>query len=385
MTDHREYPRIRVSGSPRERGEQYGRQARERVHASRAGYEKVFRHGAGLSWPESVESVRHLVAPVAEAYPRYLEEMEGIATGAELAFEDVFTMNARTEVIWSAAVRHADVDLARYARECSAFALMPTRTEDGHTLIGQNWDWLVHSFDSLVVLEVEQTDGPNFVTLVEAGLLAKTSMNSAGIGVTVNAMVSSLDRAESGIPFHVLIRALADSESVTAAIQTASKHRRASSGNYLVASADGLAVDLETMPGDYRGVLPRIPVNGALVHANHFLGTMPEGSDLVALELADSLIRQQRIETTIAGASAPATLDTLRIALSDHADYPASVCCHSRPEDDEADRWASVGSVVMDLDDRVLHLSDGNPCEHPYRRLTFDGLLDGAPIRTRTA
>lgn len=83
------------------------------------------------------------------------------------------------------------------------------------------------------MLEVEQPDRPNFVTVVEAGLLAKASLNSAGLGIAVNALVTSLDCGELGVPFHVLIRAFADCESLSDAIYVATKNTRASSGNYL--------------------------------------------------------------------------------------------------------------------------------------------------------
>jgi hypothetical protein len=42
----------------------------------------------------------------------------------------------------------------------------------------------LHAARTLVVLEVRQPDGPNFVTVVEAGLLAKTGMNAAGLGLS---------------------------------------------------------------------------------------------------------------------------------------------------------------------------------------------------------
>jgi len=39
-----EYPRIRVSGPPRQRGWAYGEQARDRIHRSVAGYRQAFAH-----------------------------------------------------------------------------------------------------------------------------------------------------------------------------------------------------------------------------------------------------------------------------------------------------------------------------------------------------
>jgi isopenicillin-N N-acyltransferase-like protein len=49
------------------------------------------------------------------------------------------------------------------------------------------------------VLEVEQETGPNFVSVVEAGV-AKTGMNSSGLGVTTNAHVTDEDRGAPDIP-----------------------------------------------------------------------------------------------------------------------------------------------------------------------------------------
>jgi isopenicillin-N N-acyltransferase-like protein len=370
------YPRIRVSGSPGERGHQYGSQAKDRVHAGMAGYERAFAHSAGWTWAQAVDAAAHLVGPVRELFPAYVEEMEGIARGAGLTFADVFTMNARTEVMWAATVRQTEAERSRFARECSAFALLPQRTESGHTLLGQNWDWLSHSFDSLVVLEVEQEDKPNFVTVVEAGLLAKASLNSSGLGVAVNTMVTSADVAGPGLPYHVLIRAFADCDTLTEAIYMASKHERSSSGNYLLAHADGLAVDLETTPGDYRGVTPLLPQDGALVHTNHFIAPIPGSEDVGHYAMADSLIRLQRIQASIIDDRTLATVERLRTAMSDHADFPAAVCCHPDPRSADGDQWATVMSVVMDLDARELYVSQGNPCQHPLERLTFEGLLD---------
>ena len=66
----------------------------------------------------------------------------------------------------------------RQQGECSAFASLPAASAEAHTLVGQNSDWRLHSFDTVVVLEARQDEGPDFVTVVEAGLLAKTGMNS---------------------------------------------------------------------------------------------------------------------------------------------------------------------------------------------------------------
>jgi isopenicillin-N N-acyltransferase-like protein len=340
-----------------------------------AGYQKAFAQSAGWTWQQARDAVAHLVEPVQAVCPQYLDEMDGIADGAGLEVADIFTMNARTEVMWAATARQAEADRATLSRECSSFALLPQRTACGHTLIGQNWDWLSHSFDTLVLLEVEQDGSPNFVTLVEAGLLAKTSMNSSGLGVAVNSLVTSADKAEPGLPFHVLIRAFADCDTITDAVYLATKHRRSSSGNYLLAHSDGLAVNLETTPGGYQGVTPQLPSAGVLVHTNHFVSPVPGSHDVAPYAMADSLIRLQRVRTHIADAPGLATVETLHKALGDHADFPSAVCCHPDARSAADMEWATVASVIMDLDERVMYLSEGNPCQYRPELLTFGGLL----------
>ncbi|MCZ7536254.1 MAG: hypothetical protein M5T61_10210 [Acidimicrobiia bacterium] len=90
------------------------------------------------------------------ALPQYIEELGGIARGSGLPFNDVLAMNVRTELIFAAKAR-----LAREQRgECSSFAILPARSVTGHTVIGQNWDWLPDCADSLVVLEAVQMTAP---------------------------------------------------------------------------------------------------------------------------------------------------------------------------------------------------------------------------------
>src|SRR5262249_23475935 len=145
--------------------------------------------------------------PIAEFRPSSLEELRGISEGAGLDLVDVLAINVRTEIMFAAKARQAAL-AERGPAECSAFALVPSAGMPGPTVLGQNWDWLPHAFQTVVVLESKGDDGPNFVTVVEAGLLAKAGMNSSGIGLVTNALVTDQDLGEPGIPYHVLLRAV---------------------------------------------------------------------------------------------------------------------------------------------------------------------------------
>lgn len=370
------YPRLQVSGTARQRGQAYGELARERIQLSRARYEEVFAHTVGWGWAQAVASAARYEQPIRDFAPEVLEEMEGIAEGAGLSPGDVLTINARTEIIWAASARAAAAQRAELARECTALALLGRRTRAGRLLLAQNWDWLEHGFETVVVLEVEQPgDRPNFVTVVEAGLLAKASMNSAGLGVVTNALVTSQDRGEPGIPYHVMLRLLADQETVTDALKLVQATTRSSSANYLIAHADDIAVNVEAAPGDFRTLAWQLPQDGSLVHTNHFLD-LPRGLDEVSVyAMPDSLIRIQRAGDALRQGD---LWDVKEIGelLADHAGWPLAVCCHPDPREKSPDRWATVMSVVMDLAERQLWLASGNPCTHPFEPLSFGQLLD---------
>src|SRR3954454_15369002 len=226
------FPRIAVAGDARERGRQYGEEARERVRRSVAAYDEVFAHVAGWDGAKVRAEAARFRAPIAAHGAKYLEEIRGIADGAGVDELDVLAINVRTEIMFAATARDAEAR-RRLPPECSSFAVLGSRTGDGGMLVGQNWDWLAHAFDTTVVLEARQDDGPDYVTIVEAGLLAKAGMNSAGVALVTNALVSDSDTGKPGVPYHVLLRSILDAESVSGALEAIQRGTRASSANYL--------------------------------------------------------------------------------------------------------------------------------------------------------
>ena len=368
------YPHVRVSGGPRERGRQYGRAVADRVARSVDIYRRIFAHYAGWDWDRVTSHARDYLPAIEDAHPRYLEEIRGIADGAGLAEDDVLALNVRTEVMFAAVARKA-------ARECTSFAALPRATADGHPLIGQNWDWKPHMTETVVVLEAEQDEGPAYVTVVEAGLLAKTGMNAAGIGLATNALISDRDRGEPGLPYHVILRAILDTRNLPGALDAVTHHARSSAANYLLASREGMAVDIEAGPGDHSQVWLTWPEDDVLVHTNHYVCETGL-KDVMRWLSPDSPFRLERASRLLAvgrGALDPPSLQAL---LRDHVNHPAGVCTHPDPRLPELERDMSVASVIFDLEDRVLWLADGQPCEVEYRRIDYaDFLGAGAAAR----
>lgn len=385
VTDRPTYPHVRVEGGPRERGRAYGHQARSRVERSVEAYREVFRHLAGWDWAEVRDCARTYEEPIRAFGPAYLEEVRRIAEGAGLDPLDVLAINVRTEIMYAAAARDAAV--ARRVGECTAFALLPAPGSDQSLVVGQNWDWLPHAFDTVVVLEADRDDGPNFVTAVEAGLLSKAGMNAHGLALATNALASEDDKGEPGVPYHVLLRAILDCDSVTAAFTTLQRARRSSSANYLVGHQDGSCLDVEAAPGDYSWLFLPDPHTGAYLHTNHFLASRFDGFDVSLFAMPDSPARLNRIRSGVDRLGPAATREAVTAVLADHAGYPNSICCHPVESDPAPEQGATVVSLVMEPASRSMWLADGPPCTTPCRHLDYRDLLAdplGAPTPEET-
>src|SRR5579859_3907740 len=373
--------RIRVAGTPYERGRQYGTQARDRVRLSVQAYERVFAHFTGWDWPAVRRAAAAFEAPIAAFRPAYLDEMRGLADGAGLDLADVLAINVRTEVMFAAKARQAPLASRVPPAECSAFAVVPASGDPGGAaIIGQNWDWLLHSAQTLIVLEARPDDGPDFVTVVEAGLLAKAGLNAAGLGLVTNALVTDADLGTPGLPYHVLLRAILDCATVTDALKVLQAGTRSSSANYLIAQAGGAALNVEAAPGDFTRLYPLFPDQGLLLHTNHFLSPRLHPVDVSLWAMPDSAVRLQRLQ---AGATGSATLGDLRVLLADHADYPHSICSHPDPREHPLEQGATIASILMDLNARRLWLAAGHPCQAPYQELDVSWL--GAPAAAGAA
>jgi isopenicillin-N N-acyltransferase like protein len=338
-------------------------------------YQRVFAHYAGWDWPAVRRGAAEFEAPIAAFRPACLDEMRGIAAGAGLDLPDVLAINVRTEVMYAAKARQAPLAarVRKLPAECSAFAVVPTRgAPQTATLVGQNWDWLLHSAQTLVVLEVRQDDGPDFVTVVEAGLLAKAGLNAAGLALVTNALVTDADTGLPGLPYHVLLRAILDCTTVTEALEVLQAGLRSSSANYLIAHASGAALNVEAAPGDFTRLYPQFPDQGLLLHTNHFLAPhLSPVQDVSLWAMPDSAVRLQRLR---AAASNTATLEDFRTLLADHADYPHSICSHPDPDHHPLEQGTTIASILMDPAARRIWLAAGNPCQTPYAELDLGWL-----------
>ncbi len=344
---------IKLSGSPRERGRTYGEAARERILKVVEEYKVLFDKEAHMAWGDALRMAAAYEEPIRAYRPDLLEEMQGIAEGAGLDFGTVLLLNCRTEVMF-----------AQFEDDCSVIGVPPEASADGKTYLAQTWDWWSIGQGTTVILEVEQPPYEKALIVTEAGLVGGKGLNASGIGLTLNAL--SVARGQRGVPVHVLMRGALSQPTLPKAIDAVAKPVRAGAGCIGLASADGLVVALETAPKN----LDILLCDGhPLCHTNHWLSpVMLQGDEATRYSFTSTYTRLDRIRRLTRPLEGRLTPELLLGVLSDHAGRPDSVCRHDDPSLPVYHRHTSLWAMVLDLNDRVLWLTEGSPCCTKARR-----------------
>jgi isopenicillin-N N-acyltransferase-like protein len=371
MTSTYRFPIVTIAGSPRERGRQYAAAARSRIERSFANYLPRLRE-RGLDSGGAMDAhVAGFHDAIGDNFPELIDEMAGLADGFGCHVSDVIALNARTELLFG-----------ELSEGCTGAVLLPERT-DNRTIIGQNWDWWPGAGNSAIVLRVLRDKAPSILTFVEAGMLARSGMNDAGLGLCGNFLECDGPKGDEGLPIPVVRRAILSSMTIADAIEVVYRFPRTFATNHLIAQADGVAVDLEAAPQE---VFPVFADAGLLIHSNHFrsLAAKAKLTDTGIKRFPDTLLRDTQVRKALDHTSGPLAVEDLMTAFKDHSCYPASVCRHAARRQDEP-TIETVASLVMDLQEQVMWIAAGPPCTEPYAPVFLKANQDdGVPREAET-
>lgn len=377
------FPILDISGSPYERGLAHGQRARTQVAGSIRCYAAMFAN-AGFDWAAAQQRASQYRDTIAECGGGLIEEIEGIAEGSGFAVNEILALNARTEILppTNHSLDPADVAKAREHNaglklfsigECTSVAVKGSRCTDGHTRVAQNWDWVGFQRQNVVVLRVTRNpthgdSGPDYLTLTEAGMLAKIGINASGLGVGLNILRATNDRQHIGVPVHVFQRLALDCNSVAEVLALAQRLKFSGSSNAILGDASGQVASLEY---SCNGIYAVQPENGVVTHTNHFAG--PELAPYQT-SLADMFTTVPRLACANANVKTwPAQIDNshLQALLRDESgegDNPKinAVCRWpdlSQPVEVQVE---TVFSVIIDCDARSLLVAPDIPSRVGY-------------------
>jgi isopenicillin-N N-acyltransferase like protein len=261
-------------------GQHYGRLARERIAHSIKAYQALFAN-CGLGWNEACQKALAFEPMMTELDPHSMQEMQGIADGSGFDFQSILALNCRSELLSADFLNTQAIgQTPAYVpdvNECTSVAAQPRASATGETWLAQNWDWMGGQREALVLLEGRGKAG-RFMTLTEAGMLAKIGLNEAGFAVGLNIIRSVNDGIKPGIAVHWLLRHLLGCSTVEQAHRTidqlASRYGFGGSSNIICADASGVVASFELCAtiGKATGFGRIEPdTDGIVRHTNHFL------------------------------------------------------------------------------------------------------------------
>lgn len=335
-----EFPVVDVHGNAYQRGQQHGEALREAIQATFTFYIDELFADIALS-REALVARAFAAENLTQRYaPSRLAEINGIAAGSGLAPWQIFLLNARTEIL------NAKVD------ECSALFFVESR------ILAQNWDWVEPLEALCAVIRHHNSEGPDYLSFGEPGMVGKIGFNANGIGVCLNILFAA--HGLTGLPVHILIGELLNQADFTSAQHLLSTCGLGKASHLLVAAASGDAISMEYFGEDSYTLRPD---NEVLLHTNHCLGLGDAGR---TLELANSCKRYDALRGEITG-NPSRDLERVKALLSEQ---DAGVNSILRPYSEQSllgqHRVGSCASLVMPLDGNSMLVRRGPHPQAPF-------------------
>ncbi|KAL4747138.1 hypothetical protein BDW72DRAFT_206735 [Aspergillus terricola var. indicus] len=337
---------IVCSGTPYEIGHKHGSQASEEISRAIAFYAKMFAKHSKLDWPQVRDLARDFDGLIMHQWPRYYEELKGIADGAKIDLIDIIALNVRTEIVFG-----------QFSDGCTSLY----HQDSEHSFQGQNWDWDTEQAANLIQLTVIQQDLPTIKMITEAGIIGKIGLNSTGVGICFNAIrAKGLDKTR--IPVHLGLRIALESASALQAVESIEKIGMASSAHILIGDAT-TAIGLEFTSSTFA----RIPLNekGYIVHSNHML--LPHPGIDEPTWLKDSPVRVQTMGENIEKLQGALSWETFGGLFRDETNYPCSI----NRAADERSEIATLFNIIMDLRTRSAEVIMGRPSDAAAERIVL--------------
>jgi len=346
-------PLVRVSGSHREMGRQIGETCRKQVtHSIESAGQLLLESYAQLelTW-EGARIQAHKYLPFAQAhYPQYVEEMTGIAEGANVSFSDVVVVNTM----------EALTDDALQLTHCTSLAVNDDCTTNGHVLLAHNEDWVPEDENDVFIIHATPQNECPFLAMTYGCLLPNVGFNAYGIAQLCDSVYPN--DPHIGIQRIVAARAVLASQRLDKAIQYMISAQRAAGYNHLLAHESGELYSVEVSANHFAILYGE---DGYIVHTNHYLAPAMQKVERKPEDLIGSRVRYFRALRLVKRQDQH-NIESLQSILRDHVNFSNSICNHSVNANDPLDRGKTINSMVIDLTTHEMHIAWGNPCQSPY-------------------
>ena len=343
-----------LSGTPYEQGKQLGRGAADLIHenvrrASRLRDDVA----AGRDQADYHAITRRNERFVAKAFPELLDELSGIAEGANVDYEELLSLNLNGHIAYVYSTMLA----------CTQVLATGDATADGKTYVGKTRD-LKQGPLLQVLLHREFPDGSHLNEIQTAGRMTiPDGVNQYGLSLSCSGQWSprvtvDLARADQAWLTLNLQPILRQARSTDEALRMIEDQPRGSGMHVLV--ADGTrAVAAEVTDTVVRTFDAE---DGLLIRTNHYFAADLQHLAPTFEENHSSFDRHARATAMLRDAHGHIGMHDILSILSDHSpNLPEvdSICRHGDGDEESL----TCAATIACPEDRTLWATLGNPCE----------------------
>lgn len=346
-----DFPLLEARGRPRELGRQHGEQCRRQLR----GFVDYLAKTLALSTRELQERAMKFLPLFRAHCPHLVEEIDGLAEGANVSQAEALTVQIRGE-------------LKPVAMEaCTTFVAAGSATSNGGVLIGQNSDVEPEMEEFGYVLKVEPVGKPATLMWTFGGQIGYHGVNSEGVAHFANALGGG-PSWKFALPHYPVKRMMLECARLDEVLQLLDRAPVCSNGNYVVCDGDGRIGDIEVTSEGYTFLDDS--GEGFLVHTNHYLCGVHACQSNYDVSVPDSFPRLERIRSLMRPKLGKLTVEDIQCFLADHDGEPTSICRHPHSGPDHPSvsaRGKTSASLIAEPARGILHACRGNPCEGRYK------------------
>jgi isopenicillin-N N-acyltransferase-like protein len=344
-----------ISGTPRERGRQYGQHFKDEIQAF---LEKEISKKFIRNPPTRDDLLRYshqCIAAIESYSPPIMAELQGMAEGSGLSLDEIVLVTLHEEV--------GKTGTWPKVEHCTALAAGPPDTNDGNTYVGENWDWMRSADGLSSMLLWERSEGPSVLSYSYPGLWIAAGLNSAGIALCWTwGDQRGIKGPRVGIPTYVLIAQMLYQETLEAALAEARRATHAGWFTFVLADGEGNLANVEGTPE--RLVIET--AGGHLVRAGFGTRTITDTPPGQSIKYDPKCVRMLDLLAARQGKLDRSTLQSL---FADHfGPPPGLICVH-----DESFDQSTLDSMLFSCTTGEANIQRGPGCSNRWQTFRFPG------------
>lgn len=321
----KQFPIVRAEGSHYEVGVAIGKMMRNAINNVLANSQVIFKEDFSVRIQQSQPFLQQAL----KYFPQYMDELRGIAEGADVSFDELFLSNNREVANFDPFV----VD----SNHCTIIGIPH---QNGY-LLGHNEDWDVSSLSLLYILDAT-INGTKIFGLNYANNIIGDSIAVNGYGLVQAVNELWHQDAQLGVPKNFIARAILDCKTLEETEVLMKRIPRAAGYNHVLVQGKRLW-NIESSAKEY--AIEKVKLE-KYVHTNHYV------TELKRIDKGniESKNRYRKVQKQLTGVN---SVEDVKRLLSDRNDPP--VC-----------RDSTIGSVIFDMPNKVAHIAYGQPTAQGY-------------------